>query len=144
MVSWQKCLKTVSTCWSENGSRCNEQVRMVNSGACFGRCVLLFEIGSTRCSEYGSRCNELAQIGKPQLLRFSTAANFAAATMSLLFRYSEISPRHGERSLPCDFQMCYIIIKMLCWNYYVCLMRIDSYDKFMNDVHVITPTQTYT
>ena len=37
-----------------------------------------------------------------------------------------------------------MIIKMLCWNDYVCLMRIDSYDEMMSDVHDSTLTFTYT
>ena len=63
----------------------------------------LFEIESIYCSEYGSRCNELDRVGKPKLLRLFAAVGLAVAATSLLFYYSEIVPRHSERSLPCDF-----------------------------------------
>ena len=45
--------------------------------------------------------------------------------------------------MPCNFWMCYIIIEMLYWNNYVCLMRIDSYDELMSDVRDVTLTYAY-
>ena len=38
----------------------------------------------------------------------------------------------------------YIVIKMLYWNDYVCLMRSDSYDKLMHYVRDDTLTYAYT
>ena len=38
----------------------------------------------------------------------------------------------------------YIIIKILCWNDYVCLIRSDSYDKLMSYVRDDTLTYAYT
>ena len=38
----------------------------------------------------------------------------------------------------------YIVIKMLYWNDYVCLMRFDSYDKLMHYVRDDTLTYAYT
>ena len=78
------------------------------------------------------------------MLRFSTVASFDAAAASSLFRCNEIVSRRSERSLLYDFKMCYIIIEMLCWNDYVCLMKIDRYDKWLNDVQDGTLAQAYT
>ena len=66
------------------------------------------------------------------------------AAVRLLLRYSEFVFRHSEMSLPCDFWTCYIIIEMLYWNNYICLMRIDSYDELMSDVRNGTLIYVYT
>ena len=52
-----------------------------------------------------------------------------------LFCYSKFVFCRSERSLPCGFWACYVIIEMLYWNNYICLMIIDSYDELMSDVH---------
>ena len=83
-------------------------------------------------------------VGKPQMLKFVTIASLAVATTSLLFRCIETFSCHSERSLFCDILMYDINIEMLCWFDNVCLVRIDSYDNLMNNVHVGTPAQAYT
>ena len=61
-----------------------------------------------------------------------------------MFRCNEFVYFYSERSLTCDFWMGYIIFEMLCWNDYICLMRIDSYDELMSDVRNGTLTYVYT
>ena len=102
----------------------------------FDLMLCLAKTENTSCSECGFRCNELPRVGKSWLLMFTAAASLYVAAVKLLFRRS-------ERSLPYDFWTCYIIIKMLCWNDYVCLMRSDSYDEVMSDVRDGTLTYAY-
>ena len=70
--------------------------------------------------------------------------NLFIAVVRLLFIYSKLVFHRSERSLSCDFWMCYIIIEILYCNDYICLMIIDSYDKVMSDVHNGTLTYVYT
>ena len=102
-------------------------------------------LAETENNECGFRCNELAWVEKPWLLMFTIAASLYVATARLLFCCSEFVFHRSERSLPCDFfWTCCIIIEMVCWNGYVCLMRIDSYDELMIDVWDGTLTYAYT
>ena len=112
-------------------------LRIVNFSLRF--VIWLIETGSIRCSEYSSHCNELARVGKPQMLKFVAATSFSVTIVCLLFRCSETFPHHSERSLLCDILMCDINMEMLFWSHNVCLVRIDSYDNLMNNVHVGTP-----
>ena len=153
---------------SEVGTRCNEQARFSDSlmlralaTASVGLAatsklglrivnfalrfvIWLIETGSTHCSEYGSHYNKLAQVEKPQILKFVVAASLVVTTTSLLFRCSETFSCHNERPLLCDILMCDINVEMLCQYDNVCLVRIDSYENLMNNVHVGTPAQAYT
>ena len=74
----------------------------------------------------------------------TTATSLFVAIARFLFHYNEFVFRCSERSLPCDFWTCYIIIEMLCWKDYIYLMRIDSYDELMSHVHGGTLTYAYT
>ena len=67
-----------------------------------------------------------------------------AAAARLLFRCSELVFHRSERSLSCDFWTYYIIIEMLYWNNYICLMIINGYDELMSDVCNSAPTYLYT
>ena len=78
------------------------------------------------------------------MLNLAAAASLFVAAARLLFCCSEFVFRRTERSLPCDFWMCYIIIEILYLNDYICLMSIDSYDELMSDVRNSTLTYVYT
>ena len=78
------------------------------------------------------------------MLILSATTSLFVAVARLLFRCSEFVLHCSERSLACDFWMCYIIIEMLCWNDYIYLMRIDSYDELMSDVRYGTLIYAYT
>ena len=78
------------------------------------------------------------------MLILATAASLFVTTARLFFRCSEFVFRLNERSLPYDFCTCCIIIEMLYWSDYICLMRIDSYDELMSDARNGTLTYAYT
>ena len=79
------------------------------------------------------------------MLILAAAASLFIAAARLLFLCNAIVFRHNEKSLPYDFfWTCYIIMEMLYWNDYICLMRIDSYDELMSDVRNVTLTYVYT
>ena len=78
------------------------------------------------------------------MLKFVAAVSLAVVTAILLFRCSETFSHHSERSLLCDILLCDINVEMLYWYDNVCLVRIDSSENLMNNVHVCTPAQAYT
>ena len=74
---------------------------------------------------------------------FTTTTSLDITTARLLFHCNETVSRHSERSLLGDNLMCDLLVKVLCGHDNVCLLRIDSFDSLMIDVHVGTLAQAY-